>query len=237
MNTSSASSHYLFNNKLAHYSTLSIVLVFTLYCLLSSFGRGIANAWYFNAAFSLNESTIKDESDYVETLASIKKAHSLDSKHPHYAHMLGRIRHIGVDLDLEDKDKLVEIKQLYLLSTELRPFWPDPWVDLFWLNNYLHGYNDQTKYYIKQAILAGPYVDLVTISTIKVWLLNWSVLSGKERALLFNQFDIATQQTKVLEAVLDFSKKINRDSLLCNQLKFNKRYLKQKESYLYKKYC
>ena len=233
--------YYVLDNKLVHYFSMAFIFFIALYGIFSAFNRGTANGWYFNAEFALNdrsqENTITKLVDYQQTLLSITKAHFLDKSHPHYAHMLGRISHLGVDLGFEDKAKLEEVRQLYLLATKLRPLWPDPWVDLLRLNNYLYGYNDQTKFYIKQALLTGPNVDLVTVGTIQVWLLNWSVLTGKERALLFNQFGVAAKQNKVLERVLEFSKSINREKLLCSQLKFNATYLKQKKSYLYKRYC
>jgi len=241
MRISSSSSYYVFNHKLVHYFTFVLLVIITLYCLSSAFSRGIANAWYFNAEFSLNDwaenKTIKDEDEYKRTLNSIKKAQSLDPLHPHYAHMIGRIMHWGVDMGFEDTDQLANINQWYLLATELRPLWPDPWVDLLRLNHYLHGYNSETKYYIEKALSTGPYIDLVTLGTIEVWLLNWSTLSGKERATLFEQFDVATQQYYTLGKVLKFSKSINREKLLCSQLKFNPRYTKQKESSLYRRFC
>jgi hypothetical protein len=241
MSISSASPHYIFDNKLVHYFSLGLLLLLTFYCLSSAFSRGVANAWYFNAEFSLNDwanhKTIKDKEDYEQTLSSIKKAQSLDPTHPHYAHMVGRIMHWGVDKGFEDKAKLEEISQWYLLATQLRPLWPDPWVDLLRLNNFLDGYNDQTKYYIEKALATGPYIDLVTIGTLQVWLLNWSVLSGRERQLLFNQFYVATKQHKVLSQVLQFAKDINREKLLCSQLKFNVKHQKQKDSNLYRNYC
>ncbi|MCJ8293093.1 MAG: VpsP family polysaccharide biosynthesis protein [Colwellia sp.] len=241
MSISSPSLHYKFNNKLIDYIALALLLLLTLYCLSSSFNRGVANAWYFNAEFSLNDwakqNTIKDKVEYQQTLTSITKAQSLDPMHPHYAHMVGRIMHWGVDMGFEDKGKLAEINQWYLLATQLRPLWPDPWVDLLQLNNVLHGYNDETKYYLNQALATGPYIDLVTIGTIQVWLLNWSVLSGKERTLLFKQFSVATKQYKTLNQVFKFAKSINREKLLCSQLKFNPQYSKQKDSHLYRRYC
>jgi hypothetical protein len=245
MSASSISSHYIFGfffgKNPYNYIALGMLLLLTLYCLSSSFSRGMANAWYFNAEFSLNDwaknNTITDKAEYLDTLTSIKKAQTLDSKHPHYAHMLGRIMHGGVDMGIEDTTALVDIDQWYVLSTQLRPLWPEPWIDLARLNNALHGYDDLTKYYIDQALATGPYLDLVTVGTFRVLLLNWQVLSGQERELLFKQFDIATMQYKVLNQVLEFAKDINRDKLLCSQLKFNPKYLKQKEWYPYRKYC
>jgi hypothetical protein len=240
MSISTASTRYVLNNKPVHYFVLGLLLLLVLYCLLSASSRGVANAWYFNAEFSLNDwanhKTIKDKKDYEQTLSSIKKAQSLDPTHPHYAHMVGRIMHLGVDMGFEDKAQLDYVKQWYLLATELRPLWPDPWVDLLRLNNYLHGYTDETKYYIDQALSTGPYIDLVTVGTLQVWLLNWSILPGKERAMLFKQFDVATKQFKLLD-VLKFAKAINREKLLCSQLKFNVKYQQQKDSYLYRRYC
>jgi len=241
MSISSTSSNYFIKNKSINYITLGLLLLLTLYCLSSSFSRGSANAWYFNAEFSLNDwakqNTIKDKAEYTDTLTSIKKAQSLDPTHPHYAHMVGRIMHWGVDMGFEDTTALTVINQWYLLATELRPLWPDPWVDLARLNNSLHGYNHKTKYYVDQALATAPYVDLVTVGTIQVLLLNWQILSGQERDLLFKQFEISTKQYKVLNQVLHFAKDINREKLLCSQLKFNPQYLKHKDSYLYKRYC
>lgn len=244
MSISSASAHssgYIVGNKPLYYAVSCLLLLLTLYCLSSAFSRGVANAWYFNAEFSLNDwakqNTIKDKSEYEHTLTSIKKAQSLDPTHPHYAHMVGRIMHWGIDMGYEEKAELEDIRQWYLLATQLRPLWPDPWVDLLQLNNYLHGYTTDTKYYIEQALATGPYIDLVTVGTIQVWLLNWPLLSGKEREMLFRQFDVATKQNKVLSQVLQFAKTINRDKLLCSQLKFNTQYAKQKASSLYRKYC
>lgn len=241
MRVSSNGFYYVLDNKLVHYCSIALLLFIALYGLFSAFNRGTANGWYFNAEFALNDhsqdSAITELVDYQQTLLSITKAQSLDLTHPHYAHMLGRIMHLGVDFGFENKTKLDEVREFYLLSTKLRPLWPDPWVDLLRLNNYLYGYNEQTKHFIKQALLTGPYVDLVTVGTIQVWLLNWALLTGEERALLFNQFGIAAQQHKVLESVLEFAKSINREKLLCSQLKFNSQYLKQKKSYLFKRYC
>ncbi|MCP4325737.1 MAG: hypothetical protein GY787_28640 [Alteromonadales bacterium] len=243
ISTASSLSSSSINNKtkLINHLAIALLLLLTLYCLYSSFNRGAANAWYFNAEFSLNDwaiqGSIKDKADYTATLTSIKKAQTLDPKHPHYTHMVGRIMHWGVDMGFEGKDRLTEIKQWYLLATELRPQWPDPWVDLMLLNNTLHGLNDDTQSYLKQALETGLYTDEVTLGSLQLWLLNWSVLSGAERAEMFKQFDIATKQPKVLNKVLEFAKAINREKLLCSQLKFNPKYAQQKESYLYNRYC
>ena len=223
------------------YLVLLLLILLTLYGLSSAFTRGVANAWYFNAEFSLNDwaehKSISDKTDYENTLASIKKAQSLDPTHPHYAHMLGRVMHWGVDQGFEPKAKLEEIKAWYIVATELRPLWPDPWADLVRLNNYLNGYTDETRHYIQQALITGPYIDLVRVATLQVWLVNWPVLSGKERAALFKQFDITTKQYQKLEQILKFAKSINRQKVLCSQLKYNSAYKEHKTSWLYKKTC
>jgi hypothetical protein len=113
MSASSISSHYVFGfffgKKPFNYVVLGLLLLLTLYFLSLSFNRGMANAWYFNAEFSLNEwakqNAIKDKSEYTSTLTSIEKAQSLDPTHPHYAHMVGRIMHWGVDMGFEDRTK------------------------------------------------------------------------------------------------------------------------------------
>jgi hypothetical protein len=241
MNNPTTSSKLLSPNKPIYFIILGLSLVLTSYCLSSAFSRGVANAWYFSAEFSLNdwakENIIKDKSDYKRTLNSIKKAQSLDPRHPHYAHMVGRIMHWGVDMGFENKASLAEVNEWYLLASQLRPLWPDPWVDLLKLNNSSHGYNDLTKHYLMQAIDKGPFSDFVTTGSVKILLLNWSILTGDELTLLFHQFDVATKKSEVLEKVFKFAQEINKDKILCSQLKFNPKYLNQKGSYIYKHYC
>ena len=221
--------------------TVTFLFLVCVYGLYAAYTRGNANAWYFKAEFALNdwaaEGEIPNIRQYTETLAAIEKAHSLDPGHPHYVHMLGRIIHWGIDNEFESIDKLSVVKRRYLEASELRPLWPDPWVDLARLNHYLHGYNAETQFYLERALKTGPFVDLVTISTAEILLLHWEELSGADRALLFEQFDIATKQAKVLKAVLDFAQQIEQEKLLCLQLKFNPDYKKQKESRIFKQFC
>lgn len=209
--------------------------------MVFAFYRGTANVWYFKAEYALNEwaenGVIANKADYLETLNAITKAQTLDPNHPHYAHMVGRITHWGVDMGFEEKAKLHEVKAWYLSATEIRPLWPDPWIDLARLNNYLAGYTTETKLYIEQALKTGPYINLVTKGTLQVLMLNWNHLSGTEKRLLFDQFSIAVKQPKLLTEVLSLAKDMGRETLLCNQLKFNPAYKTQKESNIYNRYC
>ena len=219
-----------------------LVLLFLLcfYGLYASFMRGSANAWYYKAEFSLrewiDEGGIPDQQRYDEALLAIKKAQSLDSGHPHYAHILGRIQHWGVESDYESIDKLPEIKQWYLKSSELRPLWPNLWIDLALLNDNLEGYSSETMEYLEQALLVGPYNDSVVVGSIGIWLNNWSVLSGSDRAKLFKQFSIAVNHPKLLKEVLILAQQIGRENILCIQLRVNPDY-KKKALGLAKKYC
>ena len=171
------------------YVLLILLFLVTGYALYTSFIRGSANVWYYKAEFVLNDwadvGSIKDEQEYLKTLADITKAQSLDAKHPHYAHMLGRIKHWGVNNDYEPIESLVEVKSWYLKATQLRPLWPDPWVDLSSLSNYLDGYNDETIGYMNKALETGPYIALVTSGVLRVLLYNWDILSNEDKALVF----------------------------------------------------
>ncbi|PCJ37576.1 MAG: hypothetical protein COA99_12605 [Moraxellaceae bacterium] len=211
------------------------------YGLYTSYTRGNANGWYFKADFALNAwakaGKIEDSNAYQEALAAIQKAHAMDPGHPHYVHMLGRILHQGVDYQFEPNSTLAQVKDLYLQATELRPLWPDPWIDLARLNNYLHGYNDDTRYYLKQAMAVGPFIDLVTLGALQVLLENWTDLTGADRTLLFEQFAVAVKQPKVLKAVLVYARQVNREKIVCLQLKFNPEYKQQKLSSMYAQFC
>ncbi len=226
-----------------HNSKLIIIILAIICCygLYTSFLRGNANAWYFKAEFALNDWFLKggipSQQNYSEALDAINKAQSLDPEHPHYAHMLGRIIHWGVDSNFENKEQLLTVKNWYLKATELRPLWPDPWVDLARLNNFLQGYNQETQGYLQQALKTGPYIDLVTISCIEILLLNWNKLPHDDKALIFEQFSIAVKQTNVLRSVLEIATKIGKENIFCLQLKYNKDYKQQKSLSVYRQFC
>jgi hypothetical protein len=226
---------------LTFYLIIFSLLLLCIYGMYSAFTRGIASAWYYKADFALNDwseqGKIQNENQYFDTLAAITKAQYLDDSHPHYAHILGRIIHWGVNNGFEKKERLIDVKAWYLLSTELRPLWPDPWIDLAQLNNNLAGYTPDTQYYLNRALEAGPYIPLVTSGVLKVLLLNWAILPGEDKARLFEQFSIATTQRNGLRQALHFAKSIGQEKLLCIQVKFNPIYRSQKKSSLYKKYC
>ena len=130
-----------------------------------AYHRGNANAWYYQVEYAINDwseaGAIASLADYQDTLAIMKKVVALDPNHPHYAHMMGRVLHWGVNMDFEPRMTLIEVKQWYLKATERRPLWPDPWADLAILNNYLSGYDEETQFYLAQALVAGPFDDLV----------------------------------------------------------------------------
>jgi len=227
--------------KSLHYLLITILFFVSCYGLYASYTRGSANAWYYKASFTLsdwaNDDKIKDKQEYLETLEDIKKALELDPSHPHYNHILGRIIHWGIDMQYEDIEKLSEVKNWYLKSTELRPLWPDPWIDLAILNNYVNGYDDETKTYIQQALKTGPYINLVNDGVLQILLLNWAELTVDEKTLLFEQFAIATKQPELLTKILDFASQYEQVKPLCLQLKFNPNYSKQKDSSIYRRFC
>lgn len=221
---------------------IALLLVLCLGSMGSAVYRGSASAWYFKAEFALNNwaqaGSIESKEDYLDGLDAITTAVRLDPSHPHYVHMLGRISHWGVAQGFESHDKLPQIKQWYLQATDLRPMWPDPWMDLARLNNFTEGFTQQTKDYMAQALTTGPYIDEVNTGVIKILLQNWAVLEGSERTLMFDQFRITTLQPNVLSQSLADAKSLGRQNLLCTQLKFNPSYnQKYAKSYLYRKFC
>ncbi|GGI74410.1 hypothetical protein GCM10007978_10240 [Shewanella hanedai] len=219
----------------------ALLLLLCVYGMGSAFYRGSASAWYYKAEFALNHwakvGTIPNEDDYIEALDAITTASRLDPSHPHYIHMLGRIHHWGVSEGFESVESLPQIEQWYLASTKLRPMWPDPWVDLARLNNFVEGYTAKTKHYIDQAINTGPYIDDVNTGVLKVLLQHWDILDGNERELLFSQFQITTLQPKVLRLALVDAKSLGRQDLLCTQLRFNPEHSKYRNSGLYRQFC
>jgi len=228
-------------NDITRSTAIYALLLICLYGLYAAVTRGTANAWYFKAEFAINEwaetGKIKDEQEYIDTLEAIQKAYDFDPTHPHYVHILGRVTHWGVNRYYEPLELLDDVKLRYLEATKLRPLWPDPWVDLARLNNYLNGYDRETQGYMQMALKTGPYLEFVTEGVMKVLLLNYSDLSADDKKLLFKQFSIAVKQPEVLNKVMAFATRIEREKLLCLQLKFNNDYSETKESSVYRRYC
>jgi len=91
--------------------------------------------------------------------------------------------------------------------------------------------------YIQQALKTGPYINLVNDGVLQILLLNWAELTVDEKALLFEQFAIATKQPELLTKILDFASQYEQVKPLCLQLKFNPDYIKQKDSSIYRRFC
>jgi len=90
---------------------------------------------------------------------------------------------------------------------------------------------------LQQALQVGPYYQAVTTGVIKVLLKNWDELSAEDKVLLFEQFAIAAKQPDILIEVLSFAKKMEKENLLCVQIKFKPEYEKLKNSGAYRDLC
>jgi len=210
--------------------------------MASTVYRGSASSWYYKAETYLNKWTalgkIANNQEYLNALNAINTANNLDSSHPDYLHLLGRVMYWGVTQGFEPKEKLPLIKQLYIKSTSLRPLWPQPWIDLAHLNNLIDGFNHDTKNYIEQALHAGPYLDEVNVQVIKILIEHWAVLEEHDRELMFKQFRITTWRPKILNQILIDAKLLGQHDLLCDYLSVNPNYNKKyKETDLYQEFC
>jgi len=228
-------------SKQKHYTILTLLFLVTVYGLYSSVVRGNASAWFYEVEFDIQNwsqaGKIEDEAHYQQTLAKVMKVHALDPGHPHYTYMVGQVMHWGVEFGYEDDVQLLVIKDWYLKSANQRPLWPEPWIDLASLNNYLDGYNQETQYYLQQALKVGPYYQTVTTGVISVLLKNWDDLSAKDKTLLYEQFAIAAKQPVILEEALTLAKEMEKENLLCVQIKFKPEYEELKDSAAYRKLC
>lgn len=223
---------------------LLAVLLLSLLCLYgayTAFYKGSANAWYYQAEFAINawakQGKVSSRSDYDVALTAIIKARALDPNYPHYAHINGRILHWGIISGFEGVDKYHKVKSLYLSAVANRPMWPDVWIDLAIINNYLDGFNADTQQYLAEAIETGPYIKEVITGSIEILLSNWLLLSAKDKQLMFDQFAKSVKHPDLLKASLVFATSITKQKLLCLQLKYKPEYQMAKSTWPYKKYC
>ena len=220
---------------------IAFLMLVTLSTMVYAYSWGMANVWYFSASYQLDdwakEGGIQSQDDYQHTFDAISKAVDYDPTHPHYLHMKGRILLWGISEGFVDASQNTEVKALYLASTAQRASWPIPWIDLAYLNNAEHGLNQETWSYIDQALQVGPYEHAVTQGLLELMLINWGTIEPSRAPLFFEHFAVAAKQPKILQAVLVHAVAVGRKSLVCSQLKFDKEFKAQKESWLYKKHC
>ncbi|MBE0363246.1 hypothetical protein PULV_a3872 [Pseudoalteromonas ulvae UL12] len=220
---------------------IAFLMLATLSTMVFAFSWGMANVWYFSASYELDEWTkkgsIQTQADYESAYDAIAKAVAYDPTHPHYLHMQGRIVLWGINDGFVERARIDEVKALYLASTQQRASWPIPWIDLAYLNNAEQGLNQETWSYIDQALLVGPFEHAVTQGVLEIMLTNWGTIEPSRAPLFFEHFAVAAKQPKILKAVLVYAVAVGRKNLVCSQLKFDKEYKAQKESWLYKKYC
>lgn len=228
-------------NKLKRFLLASLLLLVCLYLGYSALYKGYANAWYYQAEFAINawakQGEVTSREDYDLALTAIRKAHALDPNYPHYAHINGRILHWGIMSGFEDDTEFMSVRTLYLSAAKRRPMWPDVWLDLATVNNYLDGYNTETQQYLTQAIEAGPYISPVITGSVRILLSNWSELTGSDKQRMFDQFDKSVNQHQLLKELLIYATSIDKQKLLCVQLKFNPKYQAIKSTSSYHRYC
>ncbi len=235
--------YYWTGTKMRFFRNVTAFFLAALCCygLYQSWVRGTASAWYYQADFALQQWNEKgaevSDQDYVDALTAVVKAQQLDPGHPHYAHMVGRITHWGISMGYELDMTLEDVKNWYLLATSLRPLWPEPWVDLVMLSNSIYGLNDETKHYIGQAQIAGPYMNAVTVAVVKVYLFYWEVLTEDEVNSMFEQLGKSAQESKVLLELLKFAKDLDKESVLCDEMLTDDAYAKYRQHNYFMKYC
>jgi len=221
-----------------------VILLLLLVCLYAGYTagyKGYANAWYYQAEFAINawakQGKVSSRSEYDSALTAITKAHDMDPSYPHYAHINGRILHWGIISGFEDESQYTTVRSLYLAAVARRPMWPDVWMDLATINNYLDGYDSDTQQYLAEAMATGPYINAVIAGSVRILLSNWSALSGQDKQLVFTQFGKSIKQPRLRNEILTYATSIDKQKLLCVQLKFNPEYHAVKSTSSYHKYC
>jgi len=198
---------------------LAIAVLFTAYVAGK---RGLANAWYYQAEYFYSDweqsSTVGSQPRYHTAVNALDKALSLDPSHPEYWHLMGRLRLLGVNAGYEPDAVLDVVKQHFLKSTENRPMWPDTWLDLARLNNYMEGLNDDTRLYMHNALQTGPYIDLVVWGVAEILLDNWMWLSDTDKSLLEGVLRKASKQPKALKLIFESATRFEKQDVVCDVL-------------------
>lgn len=162
------------------HATAASLLCLCAYGTFLAANWGVANIYYFKANDILEEwnkdRTTLSVDTYKQAQHYIQQSLKYHSSHNHYIHTSGRILHWGVIVGAENDEKYDEVLKLYLQATETRPNWYETWADLARLNSFLYGYNEETEYYLEQALRTGRFTGHVMYTASKVYLDNWEYL-------------------------------------------------------------
>ncbi|SFD64486.1 VpsP family polysaccharide biosynthesis protein [Pseudoalteromonas denitrificans] len=228
-------------NAIFKYFTVGILSILCLTTLVISYSWGMANAWYFNASYYIDDwaksGKLKNKIDYNNALAAINKAVSYDSEHPHYHHIKARIIHWGIGAGFEKKLDFSDVKILYKTSLSLREAWPDPWIDLARVNFIIEGLTDETQSYIDTALHYGPYQQSVTLGTLSLLMQGWNNLKPNQTSLFYKQLPIALNQNKLIYKTFELAKHNKLEKILCIQIKYNAELASLKKSHASRRFC
>ncbi len=223
------------------YSVICFLSIVTLVLAVIFFNKGMGNAFFMQADYSLKEwskaGKIVDKHEYVQSLASINKALEYDSKNPHYYNAKARILDWGIASNFEPIESNHKIEELYLTSVAFRKHWPVTWIELAAAHSYTYGVDNKTLQYIDSAYKFGPFnKDVIRIS-LSILLSNWDLLEPEVKTKFYQFLELSSRNVNLFRKVLGQAKQIQKQKIICLQIKYNKAYERYKNSRLDKQFC
>ncbi|MBN3495293.1 VpsP family polysaccharide biosynthesis protein [Vibrio neptunius] len=206
--------------KRAAASLFKLGLAFSAICVLYlSYHFGVASLY---AKAVSNQIEQWNASNKKPSFSDIESAEKLISaglthhpSHPHYFDLQGKVyewkAYISDSLDKEAYLKLA--KSAYLNSAELRPNWPNTWVNLATLETQMQG--ESRELYLRKADQKGPFVPQVNLKIATLALSHWQQFTPQERKLAMPHIYRAIKHKDVRQSFRDYLTKSSKFRFAC----------------------
>ncbi len=226
---------------LKRYLSIFVLFALSMSFLIKSLSFLIADVHYENAQHLFNkwvsEKGINNKDEYKLALDEINFALQNNKYNAHYYDTKARILDWGIAGNFEIEANYNNVVKLFLKSTELRPYWPVTWIELAAVNEIVQGMSSDTRTYIQKALVNGYYNRHVINGILSILLLSWDNLTFADKMLFFKLLKVTSQKEQLLSKALMDAKALDKHTLVCSQIKYDKDYKDYKNKWPFTGVC
>jgi hypothetical protein len=183
---------------------------------------GMANVYYFTVYNKLTAWEKQSSELTLEQLDELGSAVdgmlSYHPDHPHYLVTAAKWQEWYAFYYYGQGDQarpyLEQALAYYRASAELRPGWPETWVNMVNLKVRLDAFDQELFDYMVKATKAGPYNEHVNQGIAKIFLYHWKQFNAEMATLGLSHVE-RTLQSNNAGKLFQYAKAIGRQGLLC----------------------
>jgi len=203
----------------------SLLLLTAVTVIFFASKYAIANISYLRVDSYLvrwQEKKVAEQPELEDALISVESMLALHGHFPHYLNVAAKVYEWQAFMDLKTKDNsLLQALDYYQQSAELRSHWPLTWVFMANIKAKLNQFDDDFYFYLDNAIKYGPYTHEVNLQVAKLQLQYWGELERLPIKVGLEHIKRALLNYKSSYTLLNFSRDINRQGVVCTVAKLN----------------